>query len=171
MCLLGGPKTAGFCTEWIEWWSNRPRKGPQLPENLYTTCKSGGYLPVSGGQLALVMAELTTTNHCGQNNETVSCGIFALEKDASAFYARRKGGVSIHFACASGASTSVNRQWHRLNTADPHSGLITLACLPLHFLYYFGFQLAKAKSHKATFCYNPTLTATIIEDQSDCRTA
>ena len=24
-------------------------------------------LPVSGGQLALVMAEVTTTNHCGQN--------------------------------------------------------------------------------------------------------
>ena len=31
----------------------------------YTTCKSGGYLPVSGGQLALVMAKVTTTNHCG----------------------------------------------------------------------------------------------------------
>ena len=27
------------------------------------TCQNGGYLPVSGGQLALVMA---TTNHCGQ---------------------------------------------------------------------------------------------------------
>ena len=37
------------------------------PEGAYTTCKSGGYLPVSGGQLALVMAEVTTTNHCGQN--------------------------------------------------------------------------------------------------------
>ena len=29
-------------------------------------CKSGGYLPVNGGQLALVMAKVTTTNHCGQ---------------------------------------------------------------------------------------------------------
>ena len=26
-------------------------------------------MPVSGGQLALVMAEVTTTNHCGQNTE------------------------------------------------------------------------------------------------------
>ena len=34
---------------------------------IYIACKSGGYLPVSGGQLALVMAEVTTTNHCGKN--------------------------------------------------------------------------------------------------------
>ena len=36
---------------------------------MYVTCKSGGYLPVSGGQLALVMAEVTTTNHCGQTTD------------------------------------------------------------------------------------------------------
>ena len=29
-------------------------------------------LSVSGGQLALVMAEVTTTNHCGQNTAKVS---------------------------------------------------------------------------------------------------
>ena len=39
-----------------------------LPEiSAYSTSKSGGYLPVSGGHLALVMAKVTTTNHCGQN--------------------------------------------------------------------------------------------------------
>ena len=48
----------------MEWWPNKPRIEPQLPES---TCKSGGYLPVSGGQLVLVMAKVTTTNHCGQN--------------------------------------------------------------------------------------------------------
>ena len=39
----------------------KSRIGPQLPESAYITCKSGGYLPVSGGQLALVMAKVTTT--------------------------------------------------------------------------------------------------------------
>ena len=27
----------GFCPEWMEWWSNKPRIGPQLPENVYIT--------------------------------------------------------------------------------------------------------------------------------------
>ena len=53
----------------MEWWPNKSRIEPQLPESAYITCKSGGYLPVSGGQLALVMAEVTTTNHCGLNTE------------------------------------------------------------------------------------------------------
>ena len=53
--------------EWSGGQIHKSRIGPQLPESAYTTCKSGGYLPVSGGQLALVMAEVTTTNHCGQN--------------------------------------------------------------------------------------------------------
>ena len=48
----------------MEWWPSKPRIEPQLPEN---ACKSDGYLPVSGDQLALVMAKVTTTNHCGQN--------------------------------------------------------------------------------------------------------
>ena len=56
-----------FRPEWMEWWPNKPRIGPLLPESAIITCKSGGYLPVSGGQLALVMAKVTTTNHCGQN--------------------------------------------------------------------------------------------------------
>ena len=63
---------AGFCPESMEWWPNKSRIGPQLPESAYATCKSGGYLSVSGGQLALVMAEVTTTNHCGQNTAKVS---------------------------------------------------------------------------------------------------
>ena len=58
----------------MEWWPKKSRIGPQLPEN---ACKSGGYLPVSGGQFALVMAEVTTTNHCGQN--TV-CGLWRLKE-------------------------------------------------------------------------------------------
>ena len=62
---------AGFCPEWMEWWPNKSRIRPQLPESAYTTCKSGGYLPVSGGQLALVMAEVTTTNHCAVAQEAV----------------------------------------------------------------------------------------------------
>ena len=45
----------------------KSRIGPQLPENAYINWKSSGYLPVSGGQLALVMAEVTTMNNCGQN--------------------------------------------------------------------------------------------------------
>ena len=56
-----------FCPEWMEWWPNKPRIGPQLPESAIITCKSGGYLPVGGGQLALVLAKVTTMNHCGQN--------------------------------------------------------------------------------------------------------
>ena len=56
-----------FCPEWMEYWPNKSGIGPQLPDSAYATCKSGGYLPVSGGQLALVMAKVTTTNHCGQN--------------------------------------------------------------------------------------------------------
>ena len=60
---------SGFCPEWMEWW---PKISLEYCHNCqkvhtYTTCKSGGYLPVSGGQLALVMAKVTTTNHCGQN--------------------------------------------------------------------------------------------------------
>ena len=55
----------------MEWWPNKSRIGPQLPESAYITCKSGGYLSVSGGQLALVMAKVTTTNHCGQNTDCV----------------------------------------------------------------------------------------------------
>ena len=54
---------------------SKPRIGPQLPESAHITCKSGGYLPVSGGQLALVMAEVTTTNHCGQNTEVQYLGL------------------------------------------------------------------------------------------------
>ena len=49
--------------------------GPQLPESAIITCKSDGYLPVSGGQLALVMAKVTTMNHCGQNTADVLCVI------------------------------------------------------------------------------------------------
>ena len=60
-CVLQGSTQNG-------WWPNKP----QLPESAYITCKSGGYLPVSGGQLALVMAEVTTTNHCGQNTDIKS---------------------------------------------------------------------------------------------------
>ena len=35
-----------FCPEWMEWWPNESRIGPQLPESAHITCKSGGYLPV-----------------------------------------------------------------------------------------------------------------------------
>ena len=43
------------CSDQNEWSGgpNKSRIEPQLPESAYTTCKSGGYLPVSGGQLAL----------------------------------------------------------------------------------------------------------------------
>ena len=53
---------AVFCPEW-----SGGQILPEPPESAYTTCKCGGYLPVSGGQLTLVMAQVTTTNHCGQN--------------------------------------------------------------------------------------------------------
>ena len=58
-----------FCPEWMEWWPNKSRTGPQVAESAYITCKSGGYLSVSGGQLALVMAKVTTMNHCEQNTQ------------------------------------------------------------------------------------------------------
>ena len=67
LCDARAKCIAGFCLEWMEWWLHKPRIGPQLPESAHNTCKSGGYLPMSGGQLALVMAEVTTMNHCGQN--------------------------------------------------------------------------------------------------------
>ena len=59
---------AWICPEWMKWWPKKSRIGPKLPENACITCKTGGYMPVSDGQLALVMAKVTTTNHCGQNN-------------------------------------------------------------------------------------------------------
>ena len=57
---------AGFCSEWMGWWPNKHRIRSQLPESPYITCKSGGYLPVSGGQLVLVMVKVTTTNTVGR---------------------------------------------------------------------------------------------------------
>ena len=62
----------GSAQNGVEWWPNKSRIEPQLPESAYVyidTCKSGGYLPVSGGQLALVMVQVTTMNHCGQNTD------------------------------------------------------------------------------------------------------
>ena len=75
----GAKVSTVFCPEWMEWWLEKSRIGPQLPECAYTTCKSGSYLPVSGGQLALVMAEVNTTNHCGQNTvSTVATTMFTI---------------------------------------------------------------------------------------------
>ena len=92
--------------------------------------------------------------------ETVSCGLVALvsrEKYASAHYARRKGGVSIRLACARAASTSVHRQWHRLQTADPHSGLIALACLCsiVAWVYVSGAVGSRPLIHLRMYCTVP----------------
>ena len=63
----------------MEWWPHKPRIGPHyIAEGAYITCESGGYLPVSGGQLALVMAEVTTTNLCGQNTAVVHRTMYRL---------------------------------------------------------------------------------------------
>ena len=59
----------------------KSRIGPQLPEGAHITCKSGSYLPVSGGQLALVMAEVTTTNHCGKNTDYYTEYVYTIIKE------------------------------------------------------------------------------------------
>ena len=66
----------GFCPEWMEWWANKSRiRPPQLSESAHITCKSGGYLPVSGGQLALEMAEVTTTGRTLLTFTAQSCPV------------------------------------------------------------------------------------------------
>ena len=51
-----------------EAWSSL-EKGHKLSNSIYNTCKIGGYLLVSGGHMALVMAKVATMNHCGQNTD------------------------------------------------------------------------------------------------------
>ena len=67
----------------MEWWPNKPRIGPQIPESPYISCKSGGYLPVSGGQLALVMADVTTTNHCGRTLNIFTTSIIRSKQNVA----------------------------------------------------------------------------------------
>ena len=89
---------------------NKPRIGRQLPESAYITCKSGGYLPVSSGQLALVMTRTTiiittvgrTLQHNHLNHMQQQKKIVQVIKDKALW--TQFSGVQLNIVCLAFAS-------------------------------------------------------------------